>query len=553
MGFGASGHHAVGKGAMRKGHLSNFGDVHVEEMLPHGTLDFHRRTAPAPLDAPVSPHEHHLPGVEDLELLRVCTEVAQDRTKLRPRRVTGAEVLAVLHLNRDRRLVTPNPRFPSCFFLLLIEARRESFVQLLHLLNPLIEIVQAVPDEEPSGASLNRNRAHTEHTRNDALTLRVAAKHALDANCSRVQKPEQLVDANTAEHPPDVLLNALSSREPATLKGELLLKSLLPGVLNAQAGEPAPHGRLYPDGRHVTAPVELVLVLPAQPAEVSTEDALHLHRRPLLTLGLKRVAIDSHAHEEPANVALHNHHMNLILEEFFTHLQIALLDDPPQIHLSDMRGGFVHPVLLDLPNFRNATASQVHPHKRLHLRGRLVEPHLLEVLHAQTLETFPTKLPTRVPLKDSCEVSLALKDHLLLQPLMANFALDFHPPPRLKDRRGHYVMTPKKTHINAAKTAPHEALDVERSAVEPGELRAAEVPCDVPLDLDRGAVAPEHAAHENPAHAALNRDRGVDVLPAVAVVVAPTTLDLRHAGRSKLEVVRVLDAEFAVPLPVALD
>merc|ERR1719247_1546096 len=233
MGFGASGHHAVGKGAMRKGHLSNFGDVHVEEMLPHGTLDFHRRTAPAPLDAPVSPHEHHLPGVEDLELLRVCTEVAQDRTKLRPRRVTGAEVLAVLHLNRDRRLVTPNPRFPSCFFLLLIEARRESFVQLLHLLNPLIEIVQAVPDEEPSGASLNRNRAHTEHARNDALALRVAAKHALNANCSRVQKPEQLVDANAAEHPPDVLLNALSSKEPATLKGELLLKSLLPGAQRA--------------------------------------------------------------------------------------------------------------------------------------------------------------------------------------------------------------------------------------------------------------------------------------------------------------------------------
>merc|ERR1719375_1159165 len=245
--------------------------------------------------------------------------------------------------------------------------------------------------------------------------------------------------------------------------------------------------------------------------------------------------------------------MDLVFEELFTHLQIALLDNPSQVHLSDVCGGFMHPVFLGLPNFRDATASEVHPQEGLNLRGRLVEPHLLEVLHAQPLETSSAKFPARVPLKDPCEEGLALEDHLLLQPLVANLALDFHPPPRLNDRRSHVVMAPKKPHIHAAKAAAHEPLDIERCNVESGELRSTEIPRDVPLNLDSRTVTPQHVANENPAHAALDRNGGVDVLPAVAVVVPPTTLDLGHASGGKLEVHRILDAEFAVPLPMTLD
>jgi len=104
---------------MRKGHLSNICDVHMEDVLPRGSLDLHRRTAPAPLDAPVGTLQHQLPGVEELELLWVRTEVAQDRAQLGPRRVTDTKVLAILRLYRDRRLVAQDPRFPRGGFGLL--------------------------------------------------------------------------------------------------------------------------------------------------------------------------------------------------------------------------------------------------------------------------------------------------------------------------------------------------------------------------------------------------------------------------------------------------
>ena len=139
------------------------------------------------------------------------TEVAQDRAQLGPRRVTGTKVLAILRLYRDRRLVALDPRFPRGGFSLL-RTRLVSPVQLLHFLDPLIEIIQAVPHEETPCVGLYGNRPHMEHTLNDALTLGVAAPHALHANRSRVQIPEKLVDAGTTEHSPDVLLNALSLR-----------------------------------------------------------------------------------------------------------------------------------------------------------------------------------------------------------------------------------------------------------------------------------------------------------------------------------------------------
>ena len=47
----------------------------MEDVLPRGSLDLHRRTAPAPLDAPVGTLQHQLPGVEELELLWVRTYV----------------------------------------------------------------------------------------------------------------------------------------------------------------------------------------------------------------------------------------------------------------------------------------------------------------------------------------------------------------------------------------------------------------------------------------------------------------------------------------------
>ena len=93
-----------------------------------------------------------------------------------------------------------------------LRTRLVSPVQLLHFLDPLIEIIQAVPHEETPCVGLYGNRPHMEHTLNDALTLGVAAPHALHANRSRVQIPEKLVDAGTTEHSPDVLLNALSLR-----------------------------------------------------------------------------------------------------------------------------------------------------------------------------------------------------------------------------------------------------------------------------------------------------------------------------------------------------
>ena len=139
------------------------------------------------------------------------TEVAQDRAQLGPRRVTDTKVLAILRLYRDRRLVALDPRFP-CGGFGLLRTRLVSPVQLLHFLDPLIEIIQAVPHEETPCVGLYGNRPHMEHTLNDALTLGVAAPHALHANRSRVQIPEKLVDAGTTEHSPDVLLNALSLR-----------------------------------------------------------------------------------------------------------------------------------------------------------------------------------------------------------------------------------------------------------------------------------------------------------------------------------------------------
>jgi hypothetical protein len=87
---------------MRKGHPANVCNVHLEEILPHSSLDLHRRTAPPPFDAPVGPHENKLSGMEELELLRMRTKVAQDRAQLRPRRIADAEVLTILHLYRDR-------------------------------------------------------------------------------------------------------------------------------------------------------------------------------------------------------------------------------------------------------------------------------------------------------------------------------------------------------------------------------------------------------------------------------------------------------------------
>jgi hypothetical protein len=95
--------------------------------------------------------------------------------------------------------------------------------------------MQAIPDKKPTSAGLYLNRPHMEDSRNDALALGVAAPHPLDVDRSRIQIPQQLVDASAAEHTPDVLLDALSSKEPAAFLGKLPLKRLLADVFDAQA------------------------------------------------------------------------------------------------------------------------------------------------------------------------------------------------------------------------------------------------------------------------------------------------------------------------------